>query len=383
MQRKELLLSGFVLTAFLAALVLSGMLPAWAVAFILVGAGLLLTFLAALAMQNRQDAMDTQELLSLLVRLEKSASPEELMEQLLLGVRRMSAAEDCRILPTGQQPDGKRPMPVPHESGTETDPAGTGDEPREHPPGVVLPLRLAGEPAAALWLGGLPPSGQLSDWNRRRIETFIAAAERLWTRRKEEQSRQDYLKRLLLRAVTAHELRQDDFRGHGRRVAMIAVLLGRQLGLKDRELADLYYAALLHDIGRTYEEGADQGHPDRGADVFKGEDDYKTMAEAIRFHHERYDGSGFPQGLRATGIPFAARILAVADLYDGLTRLAPAEQRLPHEAACQAIRKATGSLFDPLVVVALQEAAQEIGQQLAEADAGDAEIKETPANDDT
>ncbi|MGI6235742.1 MAG: HD-GYP domain-containing protein, partial [Christensenellales bacterium] len=94
-------------------------------------------------------------------------------------------------------------------------------------------------------------------------------------------------------------------------------------------------------------------------------DEWNMMREAVQSHHERYDGSGFPEGKRMTDIPFLARILAVADILDGLTALPPEEERLSLPAACQVIQKATGSGFDPLVVVALSEVREELQGRLA------------------
>ena len=169
---------------------------------------------------------------------------------------------------------------------------------------------------------------------------------------------------LLQTAVKAGEAEM--FKGHGERVAVIADLLGRQLGLDEQEKRALHYAALLHDIGRAKPAaGADEDHPGQGAHAFPAGDEWNVMREAIKYHHERYDGSGFPEGKRMTEIPFFARIIAVADILDGLTALAPEEERLPLPIACQVIRKATGSSFDPLAVVALSEVQEELQDPLA------------------
>ena len=87
-----------------------------------------------------------------------------------------------------------------------------------------------------------------------------------------------------------------------------------------------------------------------------------AIKSAIYHHHERYDGSGYPLGLKHTDIPLAARIIAVADMYDALTALAPDEDRCEHHQALQIIKKAIGTQFDPLVVVAFEEVAWQLEQ---------------------
>jgi HD-GYP domain-containing protein (c-di-GMP phosphodiesterase class II) len=80
-----------------------------------------------------------------------------------------------------------------------------------------------------------------------------------------------------------------------------------------------------------------------------------ALLKGILYHHERYNGTGGPEGLAAMDIPFIARIIAVADIYDALTSLCPDEERLSPASALQVIKKSSGSMLDPLVVVALDE----------------------------
>lgn len=177
-------------------------------------------------------------------------------------------------------------------------------------------------------------------------------------------NQQVYQMELLKALVKAIDAQETGFAGHSERVADITGLLGSKLGLDEDEKRDLYYSALLHDIGKIGHQrpndcepdGLDaQDHSSRGALILKGIPGLETVREGILYHHERYDGSGRPQGLSATKIPFNARIIAVADLYDALTRLCALEDRLSHKQAIQAVKRASGSILDPLVVVALEE----------------------------
>lgn len=154
---------------------------------------------------------------------------------------------------------------------------------------------------------------------------------------------------------------------HSSRVAEYATELARFLGYEGRDLMRIRLSALLHDVGKvglppeTMRFSADlegasleayRSHAERGAryaEVTAG----RQVADAIRYHHERWDGSGFPEGLSGEDIPMAARIVAVADAYDAL-RTTPSETgRPPSSSECvERLRAGSDSLFDPVVVEA-------------------------------
>lgn len=170
----------------------------------------------------------------------------------------------------------------------------------------------------------------------------------------------------LLRLMGAHP----DIIEHGERTAGYAVRLGRAVGLGPAELMDLHYAGLLHDIGKltlpeallqkrsplTVDEYAlVQSHPRAGAELLGGISFLHRPAVWIAHHHERWDGTGYPFGLRDRFIPFGSRILAVADVFDALGS-DPAE-----DAASPAVllRILAGSQLDPSLVELFLEQEQE------------------------
>lgn len=167
-----------------------------------------------------------------------------------------------------------------------------------------------------------------------------------------------FSRQVLETVIDATETRFPENIGHARRVTSMALLMGKKLALEAEEMMVLEYSALLHDIGyagvRSGEEGEEIDHASAGAAMISGEGIWTDIRETIRSHHERYDGSGYPRGLLRNDIPFTARIIAVADLYDAMTRLA-GEDILSHEQAVRVIKKGTGTYFDPLVVVAFEE----------------------------
>jgi HD-GYP domain-containing protein (c-di-GMP phosphodiesterase class II) len=178
----------------------------------------------------------------------------------------------------------------------------------------------------------------------------------------------------LISIARAVEKQENGFEGHAERVAAVSLLIGKKLGLQEHEINVLEYSALLHDIGKLAvsaeisEGDNDSGneyygleqHPVLGGEFFPDNDFFTPIKEGILYHHERYNGTGYPEGLEKNEIPFSARIIAVADFYDALTRLCPEEERLNHYNAIRVVKKATGTLFDPLVVVAFGEVEEDI-----------------------
>ena len=150
--------------------------------------------------------------------------------------------------------------------------------------------------------------------------------------------------------------------GHSERVAQWAVALAQRLGLTQEEINNLSYGARLHDIGKigikeeilnkpqglTEEEFAHiQAHPQIGADILEPLGFLKESIAIVRHHHERYDGKGYPVGLKGEDIPFSARIVAIADAWDAMTSRRAYRGALSREEACGEIRRGAGSQFDP------------------------------------
>jgi putative two-component system response regulator len=174
-----------------------------------------------------------------------------------------------------------------------------------------------------------------------------------------------------VRAIAdALDAKDDYVHGHARRVSGYSTAIGRRLQLDASLLEQLQLAALLHDIGKigtpdhillkpaplTEEERAIvQLHSERGARMLAGISEMHEVAAAVRHHHERFDGTGYPEGLYGEQIPLPARIIAVADAYDAMTSPRPYCEALDHEAACQQLEQGAGTQFDPLIVRAFND----------------------------
>jgi len=155
--------------------------------------------------------------------------------------------------------------------------------------------------------------------------------------------------------------------GHSRRTSAISLLIGQAVGMTASELHDLKLAAFLHDIGllmlpydlTTGVNSLDsesyvtvQSHPRLGASLLEPFCFLRRASVLIAHHHERWDGSGYPYGIRGAFIPLGARILAVADAYDAI-KVPDADPAIRNHVALRILQVASGTQFDPeLVAVA-------------------------------
>ena len=163
--------------------------------------------------------------------------------------------------------------------------------------------------------------------------------------------------------------------GHSNRVAYFSVSLAEHLGLSKADRDTIYLAGLLHDIGKigiddqvlnkpdqlTAEEYEQiKLHPQLGYEILKGVRQLDKVLPMVLHHHEAWDGSGYPHGLKATETPRMARIMAVADAYDAMSSDRPYRQGMPDEKIDAIFRAGAGSQWDPEVVDAFFEIRDEI-----------------------
>ncbi len=157
-------------------------------------------------------------------------------------------------------------------------------------------------------------------------------------------------------------------RGHSVRVAKCAALIARKLGWSEKDVSNMYYVALLHDIGNicisdetigkpsklTDEEFEEvKKHPIFGSEILKNVSSIEGVVEGALYHHERFDGSGYNCSLKGDEIPMVARIITVADAYDAMTGIRVYKERLDDSDVQDELKKGKGSQFDPDVVDAM------------------------------
>ncbi|MEW6608385.1 MAG: HD-GYP domain-containing protein [bacterium] len=174
--------------------------------------------------------------------------------------------------------------------------------------------------------------------------------------------------------VTTIEAKDPYTRGHSERVMQYSQAITMKLNLNENEKETIRLAGLLHDIGKiginediirkpgrlTEEEFAEvKRHPDIGKEIIKPIKQLDAIIPGILQHHERYDGKGYPSGVKDVEISLMGRILAIADTFDAMTSDRPYRQGLPHQRALDELKEQAGFQFDPDVVKAFLQAYDE------------------------
>lgn len=160
-------------------------------------------------------------------------------------------------------------------------------------------------------------------------------------------------------------------RGHSERVARYSIAIGKNLGLNEQDMRSLRISALLHDVGKI---GIDdrilrkpgalsedefevmKGHPSKGAAIMSGVAQLIDIIPGMKYHHEKWSGGGYPDGLTGGEIPMQARIVAIADTFDAMTTNRPYQKAMELNYVVEKIKSFAGTRFDPSVVDAFTNA---------------------------
>ena len=186
-------------------------------------------------------------------------------------------------------------------------------------------------------------------------------------RRLDEKTRE--MERITIQAImtvaNTVDAKDEYTKGHSMRVAAYAEAMARRLGWSEEEIQNTYYVAMMHDVGKIGVPDAVLNKPFRLTDLeFKLIKDHTTMGAEIlkdfkmfpnvnvgaRYHHERYDGKGYPEGLKSESIPLVARIIAIVDAYDAMTSNRVYRRRLSDDVVMEELQNGKGSQWDPDLV---------------------------------
>lgn len=182
------------------------------------------------------------------------------------------------------------------------------------------------------------------------------------TARQEQQNMHKLFEQTATALANAIDAKDKYTHGHSRRVAKYSVKIARSAGMKEKECEEIYFAALLHDVGKigikdsiinkegklTDEEyGAIKTHPVIGMQILSSISQSPYLSIGAHYHHERYDGHGYPAGLKGEDIPDIARIIAVADAYDAMTSKRSYRDPIPQQLVREEFVKGLGTQFDP------------------------------------
>jgi putative nucleotidyltransferase with HDIG domain len=243
---------------------------------------------------------------------------------------------------------------------------------------VCYPLLTRGRTYGALWMNIPESRGQnyanlqtLANQAAIALERSILLSE---SRQQAKQLEAAYAEleitydQTLTALMSALDARDRETEGHSTRVSRLTCLLAEEIGLSGPHLKAIERGALLHDIGKIgisdiilHKPGRlTDGewkmmriHPNIGARIVEGIPFLQEALAIIRYHHERWDGSGYPIGLKGEEIPIQARIFAVADVFDALTSRRSYRSKSSAEEAIRYVKEQSGILFDPLIVEAL------------------------------
>lgn len=217
------------------------------------------------------------------------------------------------------------------------------------------------------------PKGSKESFTKDEVETlnsFAKIATAFYVSRRYLKLHQELQDRLTLVFVKALEKYDVYTKGHSERVAKCSVNLAKTLGLDEELQRRIYQSGLLHDVGKmfvpvdiltkngklTVEEYEQiKKHTTIGAELIEEGAELKDISMIVRHHHERWDGKGYPDGLKGEEIPLEARIMAVCDTYDAMTSDRPYRKALSQEVALKEIEKNAGKQFDPTVAKAFLE----------------------------
>ncbi|TMQ58670.1 MAG: HD-GYP domain-containing protein [Candidatus Eisenbacteria bacterium] len=235
--------------------------------------------------------------------------------------------------------------------------------------GALAPIRVRDEKVGAL----LVNNREAVNVRAEHIEAFENLATLAGVAVQEVRVREgleDLFMSVIVSLTMALEAKDPYTEGHSVRVAAYSEAIGKQLGLPPATLDMIHRSCLLHDIGKIAVDEtilAKKGRLNQmerekmDMHVLIGENILRPIAllhpllPGVRHHHERFDGTGHPDGLRGEAIPIEARIMAVADAFDAMTSNRPYREPLPEEEALTELRRAAGAQFDPRVVAAFEQ----------------------------
>ena len=208
-------------------------------------------------------------------------------------------------------------------------------------------------------------------FHKNRVETYISVLDELKKDLNEEENALVTSIKTLIGVINA----KDKYTySHVERVVVYSRLMAKKLGLSEKEKKQLIYGAYMHDIGKinipneiltkkmrlTKDEWEIlKQHPKDGVEIIKSVNSLKEVVPLILYHHERYDGFGYPEGLKGEDIPYLARVLTVVDSFDAMTSSRPYNKRKTYDEGLEELNRCSGTQFDSKIVEIFTEVVRE------------------------
>ena len=235
--------------------------------------------------------------------------------------------------------------------------------------GAIAPIRAHGENLGALLINHATPLRFRTE-HAAGLQSLATLAGVAILEDRHRAHLEDLFMSVIVSLTMALEAKDPYTEGHSVRVAAYSEAIGKQLGLPPRTLDMIHRSCLVHDIGKiavdetilrkggqldTREREKMDMHPLIGESILRPIALLHPLLPGVRSHHEHFDGSGYPDGLKGEAIPIEARVMAVADAFDAMTSNRPYRPAMPEEEARQELRRNAGKHFDPRVVAAFEE----------------------------
>lgn len=233
---------------------------------------------------------------------------------------------------------------------------------------LAVPVKLKGHTSGFLSIILSDPTKSFQNGDVRLLTSLSEQISMMLTNVELYENLKQFLLSVIRTLVSSIEAKDSCTKGHSERVAAISMMIAEGMCFSAEEKEVLQWAALLHDIGKIgvpegiltkpgdlteNEQKIIQDHPERGYTILEPIQQLKDALDAIRFHHERLDGSGYPLGLKGCEIPLHARIISVADMYDAMTSDRAYRNKRSYEETRTEMTRVAGSQLDPGIVTLL------------------------------
>jgi putative nucleotidyltransferase with HDIG domain len=231
---------------------------------------------------------------------------------------------------------------------------------------IIARLKFSGQQLGSLSIDTAAGNDKsFTEEETKLVQAFSNMASAFLTMQKYIQQQGSFQKDLITSMIRLLEIHDPYTKGHSENVARISVKIADAMGLEKATVSRVFWAGLVHDIGKilvpgtilskpeilTAEEyGFIKEHPTWGANVLYTFEDLKDVARYVKYHHERWDGLGYPEGLEGSNIPLISRVLSVADAFEAMTSDRPYRDKIATEEALVELEKNAGTQFDPQVV---------------------------------